>query len=477
MFDIAVDECGRTCAASELVAGKSETQRGNAKKRKYFCVACVNAKHPVFLKIRNEKQLLVGNSRNYTALAWFSHHGSGCGGNCEMDRPSGETKKHWHAKHILSEHASRYWFITEKCTGCDKHTKIENGVQATGRVEFRETACGGNVYSFDAVLMRGEPDKMVVTTVLEVWVTHETSDDKRQYCWDMGYMFGEFHADHVVEAYGQAAANTSFQLENLKIRLFECPDCAQLALQKENDILLASANAEKTRVWAEEALLFVMAEEQEAAELLELKIQAAKLRVIAQKAYKQQCALNDMEFYDTTCVGAETRIMQLQEEVYSNGMLEHFYGSQLYGVFPTRVPLEMYTRIDPDIADATIMRIHEPIDWFNFFRKKSMDTAVQRYNLIADGKLRLNYVVYEKGILFKCICNKWVHPVKSHPSCVRVHIAQVDGEDWEGITMDGAFLSKRHGLCGSINVCGLCSDICVFCGNKTLLTYHKTQGC
>ena len=66
---------------------------------------------------RNEKQLLVDNSRNYTALAWFSHHGSGCGGNCEMDRPSGETKKHWHAKHILSEHASRYWFIAEKCTG------------------------------------------------------------------------------------------------------------------------------------------------------------------------------------------------------------------------------------------------------------------------------------------------------------------------------------------------------------------------
>jgi len=153
MFDIAIDECGRTCKAYELVAGKSETQRGNAKKRKYFCVACVNAKYPVFLKIRNEKQLLVGNSRNYTTLAWFSHHGSGGGGNCEMDRPSRETMKHWHAKHILSEHASRHWFITEKCTGCDKHTKIENGVQATGRVEFRETACGGNVYSFDAVLM------------------------------------------------------------------------------------------------------------------------------------------------------------------------------------------------------------------------------------------------------------------------------------------------------------------------------------
>jgi len=290
-------------------------------------------------------------------------------------------------------------------------------------------------------------------------------------------MFGEFHADHVVEAYGQAAANTSFLLENLKIRLFECPDCAQLALQKENDILLATANAEKTRVWAEEALLFVMAEEQEATELLELQIQATKLHVIAQKAYERQCALNDMEFYETTCVGAETRIMQLQEEIYSKCMLQHFYASLQVRIVLPRVPLAVYTLMDPDIMDATIMRIGAPGIWYNFFRKISMDKAVQRYKLIADGKLRLNYVVYEKGILFKCICNKWVHPVKSHPSCVWVHIAQVDGEDWEGITMDGAFLSKRHGLCGSINVRGLCSDICVFCGNTTLLTYHKTQGC
>jgi len=479
MFDIAVDECGRTCAAPELVAGKSETQRGNAKKRKYFCVACVNAKHPVFLKIRNEKQLLVGNSRNYTALAWFSHHGSGGGGNCEMDRPSGETKKHWHAKHILSEHASRYWFITEKCTGCDKHTKIENGVQATGRVEFRETTCGGNVYCFDAVLMRGEPDKMVVTTVLEVWATHETSEDKRQYCWDMGYMFGEFHADHVVEAYGQAAANTIFHLENLKIRLFECPDCAQLALQKKKDILLVTANAEKARVWAEEALQFVMAEEEEAAELVELQIQAAKLCVIAQKAYEQQCALDETEFYETTCVGAETRIIQVQEELYSNYMLQHFYTSLQGRIVLPHVPLGVFTGMDPDITDATIMRIGVPWIWFQFFRKISMDKAEQRYKLIRGGKLRLNYVVYEKGISFKCICNKWVHPVKSHPSCVRVHKAQVnvDDSDEDGYCYDDKFSSNRGEYCHSIKVCGLCSDICVFCGNKTLHTYHKSHGC
>jgi len=111
-------------------------------------------------------------------------------------------------------------------------------------------------------------------------------------------MFGEFHADHVVEAYGQAAANTSFLLENLKIRLFECPDCAQLALQRENDILLAAANAEKARVWAEEAMLFVMAEEQEAAELLRLQIEAAneenrKSRILKEENRKKLVLAED----------------------------------------------------------------------------------------------------------------------------------------------------------------------------------------
>jgi len=147
-------------------------------------------------------------------------------------------------------------------------------------------------------------------------------------------------------------------------------------LQKENDILLATANAEKTRVWAEEALLFVMAEEQEAAELLELQIEAAKLHVIAQKTYERQCAVNDMEFYETTCVGAETRIVQLQEEIYSNGMLEYFYYKLQYGIVWPCVPLEVYTGMDPDITDATIMRIDEPIDWFNFFNGQG-SSAIQ----------------------------------------------------------------------------------------------------
>ena len=43
--------------------------------------------------------------------------------------------------------------------------------------------------------------------------------------------------------------------------------------------------------------------------------------------------------------------------------------------------------------------------------------------------------------------------------------------------MDGQFFGKRGELCDSIKVCGLCYDICVFCGKKTLLTYHKTHGC
>jgi len=64
MFDIAMDTCGRTCDADELVRGKTVVQVDNARKRKYFCVTCVGEKHAVSLKVRQDTK-----ARNYTALA------------------------------------------------------------------------------------------------------------------------------------------------------------------------------------------------------------------------------------------------------------------------------------------------------------------------------------------------------------------------------------------------------------------------
>ena len=147
MFDIAVHEWGKTYNADELVKDKTETEIGNAKKRRYFCVACVGGKHPVSLKVRHT-MAHIDPTQNYTALAWFSHHG--CGGlwNWGHDNHCPETAKHWQAKHILSQHAARCCFVTSQCTGCLNHTKIENGLGTTGKVEFTEMTDQGTKHIF-----------------------------------------------------------------------------------------------------------------------------------------------------------------------------------------------------------------------------------------------------------------------------------------------------------------------------------------
>ena len=91
MFNIAMDESGKTCNAVELVKNKSEAEVANAKKHKYFCVACVDERHSVSLNIRNSELANAAN-RNYQALAWFSHHGgveNGVG--CFSHDPCSET--------------------------------------------------------------------------------------------------------------------------------------------------------------------------------------------------------------------------------------------------------------------------------------------------------------------------------------------------------------------------------------------------
>ena len=282
MFGIAVDECGSTCNAEELVADKTEAEVGNAKKRKYFCVACVGGKHPVSLNVRHAVDH-VDKKRNYTARAWFSHHGGGGAGNSGQDVHSPETEKHWLAKHILSQHGERWCFISSQCTGCPKHTKMENGVGATGRVEFPETTADGITYIFDTVLLRGEPGSVVVSSVLEVWATHETSDAKREYCLDQGYTFGEFDADHVLEAHQSAPKNSVYELENLKIRRFECEECSharmQVAIRQEEERLLAMVVAQEAREAREARVLAEQARTQ-------MVIRQEEERLLAEQAAK-----------------------------------------------------------------------------------------------------------------------------------------------------------------------------------------------
>ena len=253
MFNIAMDESGATCNSHELVKDKSESDVGNAKKRKYFCVTCQDGKHPVFLKIRHKIQKLNTKARNYKSAAWFSHHGKSCegenSGESKRDNPSPETALHWQAKHILCKDVGRYSYVTSRCTGCGQ-AHVENGAGACARVEHVEKKADGNHYRFDAVLMRGD----TVSSVMEVWATHETGELKREYCLDMGFTFSEFDARHVIDAHDSAPEGSKYKLQNLKIRLFECPECvhqkAQIELAQENKRLAAVAMAEAARIRA-----------------------------------------------------------------------------------------------------------------------------------------------------------------------------------------------------------------------------------
>jgi hypothetical protein len=459
MFDISMDEFGKTYSAPDLVKDKSEAEIGNARKRKYFCVTCVGVKHPVSLKTRRTFDHIDKKMRNYTALAWFSHHGGGGPGNSDHENHCPETARHWQAKHILCEHAALFCFVSSKCATCEKHTTIENGMGATGKVEFTETTAGGGKYVFDVVLMRGKPGSLVISSVLEVWATHETSDKKRQYCLDQGYSFAEFHADHVLEAYSTAKKNSVCKLKNLKIRCFECEECAharrQLEIANEKAELAAAEAAEKVRV----------------ARLLQKK----------RAEEQERRAANDREFYRTTCAGAETRILQLQDKLYEIFALQGFRDS-VKSKTAHQIPLDVYEYEEDDI-----LRIGHPTGWRNFHTQKARDRELVSDTNIANGTLRLNTAVYEKGVSFKCICNKWVHPLHSRikepypgiqrDGCVDVYQEQVHPTHFESIVEDGVRQHDSHSDNPYIKLCGLCANVCIFCEKGILQTQASGYGC
>jgi len=236
MFNIAMDESGNTCNSEELVKGKSAPEVGNARKRKYFCVTCKGEKHPLSLNVRRES-LFASKITNYTMRAWFSHHGGGGnGGDSKRDSPSGETAKHWQAKHIVSQHLGRYYCETSRCSGCDRHTKFERGTGACSKVEYVEKKEDGSKYIFDAVLLRGDGAKSAVSCVMEIWATHETGDTKREYCLQMGYTFCEFDAQSVVDAHEASVEGVCYKLENLKVRLFLCQDCLNARVARDAEV-------------------------------------------------------------------------------------------------------------------------------------------------------------------------------------------------------------------------------------------------
>ena len=471
MFDISIDEFGKTYSALELVKDKSEAEIGNARKRKYSCLTCVGVKHQVFLKTRRTFDHMDKKTRNYTALAWFSHPGGGGHGSFKAykNEACSETAMHCHAKHILCEHAGKYRFETSKCVGCTKYTKIEDGAGAVSRVEYTEKMSEGKIYRFDAVLLRNN----AVSSVLEVWATHETSEQKREYCLQQGYTFAEFHAAHVVEAHTKAAPGEVFMLENLKPRVFECEECAQERLQRiEDEQQRAFEAEEKRRLKMLEVAKQKRLYQQELETKMRLKRQAReneiKLDTIRREEWRNAMELEKkrqeeiaierkrekrllairleeeriameleearqekvcVEYYAETSAGQETRILQLQETLHCNYMymvwikknktpykdfLPHelscggYSFMEKYGAFPCKEASRLAT-------------IRDTKSWFGFHREMAKRSAQFEVSVSTNNSTSRPYIEYEKGVSFKCICGKWAHPHHSYPECMEIH--------------------------------------------------------
>jgi len=497
MFNIAVDANGKTYNATELVENKSEADIGNARKRKYFCMTCVGEKHPVSLNVRRKQTQVNKKSRQYTAKAWFSHHGGGHGegenseggksGNSKTypGESCSETAIHCHAKHILCQDVERYWYETSKCIGCQRHTKIENGVGAFGRVEYTEKIPGGTMYIFDAVLMRGDETNRVVHSVLEVWATHETSDDKREYCLRMGYTFAEFHASHVVEMHEKTQPGGIYKLENLKIREFECQQCEHA--RKQNEIRLEEMRLQKEA--AEEQAKLLKAAADEKARLAELLVQ--------EKQREREKV--DFHFYET-CTGAETRVIELQNDLHATYMYKMWTcGNFAYN--SVIQPHELDAALTVWQCDATntisckelgihiasrLATIQDPLAWYDWQISAAKQVALQRMLEIKAGALKLNYTKYEKGVSFKCICAKWAREDHSIPSCKRIYRDEMEYSDfydivkkhkvWEFDRDKRVGFDEHEEQMSFIKTCGLCSTSCVFCGTGLLLNTAVKEG-
>jgi len=215
MFLIAYNEQGRTVNAHDLCA--TPELRAWARKSRFECVECAE-RHPVHICFRDVEKAELSGRRSH-GPAWWHHRGGGGGGS---GAGATESETHWHAKHILSEHVGRYSFVTKRCKGCEQHTAVEAGADATGAVEREERLAGGRSYRFDAVLLQGAR----VRSVLEVWASHQTAPEKRAYCLRQGYTFGEFDAGEVVRQHEQAQG-APYRLQNLSIDYFECQACCE----------------------------------------------------------------------------------------------------------------------------------------------------------------------------------------------------------------------------------------------------------
>jgi len=222
--------------------------------------------------------------------------------------------------------------------------------------------------------MRGD----IVSSVMEVWATHETGELKREYCIQKGFTFSEFDARHVLDAHDNALEGERYELENLKIRHSECRECINNA------------------------------------------------------------------FYHKTCIGVETRIIQLQESLYANYCDKLWRGRN-----------------------------------FIVLKQQGIESACARVDEIKRRIVKHNWTQFEGDVSFKCFCGKWVREDQSEPACRRMYRSERNKEPFEQLKKELSIRTYKSVSPNDIHMkmCGLCSVECVVCNEFFLLRTAVTTGC
>jgi len=244
-----------------------------------------------------------------------------------------------------------------------------------------------------------------------------------------------------------------YALDNLKIHVFECTECMvareEAALRVENARLLAVARAEQKRVLAEVE-----------------EIRAAKQR------------FNDNEFYHETCTGAETRILQLQTELHDQWCVVAYYADCVARQPVGQVPLHALHCDEDDI-----LLIRDPNAWRNYHTKLTRNRALLSDIAIGNGSVSLESGGFEKGVSFKCVCSKWIHPSQGR---VRYKNKAMQRNVWVDVYEEQVhparfqFMGVRKYYSHDgvfVKLCGLCADQCTFCEKGIEQSQASKYGC
>ena len=213
---------GRLCLADDMVDAEDEQI---LRKRTFLCTTCPEEHRVYYNRTKNPR---------YKKGAFFSH-GPNTNDKYTRDNDTnaqgharGESENHLQGKFLLQNNVGMYHFITKKCENCDEITVIETGLDHLVLVEKRMIVNESNLYVYDTVLVSGLNKEPIC--VMEVYNTHETSQDKIKKTHTSGLQFAEFTVEdlenfrkHLVSPGG--ISGVSYMLTNLKPEVLWCAEC------------------------------------------------------------------------------------------------------------------------------------------------------------------------------------------------------------------------------------------------------------